>query len=212
MMRMSARGRAELAGHEGVVPGPYFDSVNVWTYGVGHTAAAGDPNPANMPRGMPDDIDAAIDDVMALFAQDLNRYEARVNDAIKVPLKQHEFDALVSFDYNTGGVYRARLSKAINQQDPNASRHFMGWTKPASIVPRREKEKHLFETGIYSNVGAAVWNVDTSGRLRGVYKTIPIVDLMPTLPVNTPDPAEQPQGIIAAIVAAFLGIFGGKRT
>ena len=57
-MKMSDRGRAELAGHEGIVPGPYLDSVGVWTFGVGHTANAGAPDPRAMPRGMPQDIDA----------------------------------------------------------------------------------------------------------------------------------------------------------
>ena len=40
-MRTSDLGIIALLGHEGIVPGPYYDSVGVLTYGVGHTASAG---------------------------------------------------------------------------------------------------------------------------------------------------------------------------
>ena len=43
MLNFSPRGIVALASHEGLVPGPYQDSVGVWTYGIGHTAAAGKP-------------------------------------------------------------------------------------------------------------------------------------------------------------------------
>lgn len=36
------------------------------------------------------------------------------NEAVTVRLEQHEFDALVSFDFNTGGIYRANLTKQLN--------------------------------------------------------------------------------------------------
>ena len=60
LLRASPQGVVALAGHEGIVPAPYLDSVKVWTYGVGHTAAAGAPFPEGMPKGMPKDVDAAL--------------------------------------------------------------------------------------------------------------------------------------------------------
>ena len=42
-MQMTERGLLALAGHEGVVPAPYRDSTGTWTFGIGHTAAAGAP-------------------------------------------------------------------------------------------------------------------------------------------------------------------------
>ena len=59
-MNMTDRGLLALARHEGIVPAPYLDVKRVWTFGVGHTAAAGAPDPARMPRGMPADLDAGI--------------------------------------------------------------------------------------------------------------------------------------------------------
>ena len=67
MMKTSSKGIAALVNHEDIVPAPYKDSVGVWTYGVGHTAGAGAPDPARMPKGMPADLDKALDDVFDLF-------------------------------------------------------------------------------------------------------------------------------------------------
>lgn len=172
-MKISDRGVLEIAEHEGIVPGPYRDSVGVWTVGVGHTAAAGGPDPAALPRGMPDNIEAAVLEYLRLFDEDLDRYEARVNQAIKAPLKQHQFDALVSFDFNTGGIFRAKLTEAINRGDLRGD-GFMGWLKPKEIIKRRKAEQALFRTGDYDANGdqIPIWRVDENGRLRGVDRTI----------------------------------------
>ena len=45
-MHMTNRGLLALARHEGIVPGPYLDVRKIWTFGIGHTAAAGPPDPA----------------------------------------------------------------------------------------------------------------------------------------------------------------------
>jgi hypothetical protein len=66
-MRTTERGLLALARHEGVVPAPYLDVKGVWTFGIGHTAEAGAPDPAKMPRGMPADLDAGIAEALRLF-------------------------------------------------------------------------------------------------------------------------------------------------
>ena len=42
-MHMTDRGLVALVRHEGLVPGTYLDVKQVWTFGIGHTAAAGPP-------------------------------------------------------------------------------------------------------------------------------------------------------------------------
>ncbi len=125
--KMSDRGLLALVRHEGIVPGPYRDVKQVWTFGIGHTAAAGDPDPAAMPRGMPADLDTGIREAFGVFRADLARYEAAVLRAVKVPLEPHEFDALVSFHYNTGGIAKAALSRArsdgIGPRRPSLKAH-----------------------------------------------------------------------------------------
>jgi lysozyme len=121
-----------LVRHEGLVPGPYLDVKNVWTFGIGHTDSAGPPDPAGMPRGMPVDLDAGIREAFRLFRSDIVAYEAEVLRAVKVPLEPHEFDALVSFHYNTGGIAKASLTRHLNAGNrAAAAQGFMGWLRPA---------------------------------------------------------------------------------
>ncbi|SNT40502.1 lysozyme [Antarctobacter heliothermus] len=164
--KTSDRGLLALTRHEGIVPGPYLDVVNVWTFGVGHTAAAGPPDPAKMPRGMPTDLDEGVRDALGIFCADLARYEADVRRAVKVPLAPHEFDALVSFHYNTGGIARATLTRYLNAGDRAAAAGaFLNWRKPAAIIPRREAERDLFRDGRYPGGTIPIWAVDRNGRV-----------------------------------------------
>ena len=165
-MHMTDRGLLALVRHEGLVPGPYLDVKQVWTFGIGHTAAAGEPDPSTMPRGMPADLDAGLREAFRVFRFDLARYEAAVLRAVKVPLASHEFDALVSFHYNTGGIARAALTRHLNAGNrAAASDAFMGWLKPAAIRSRREAERDLFAKGIYPTGTIPVWSVDRNGRV-----------------------------------------------
>lgn len=165
-MRTSPAGIAAIAAHEGFVPGPYLDSVGVWTAYLGHTAAAGDPDPAAMPRGMPADLDGALLTGMRLFREDLSRFEARVNAAIKVPVEQHEFDAAVSFDYNTGAIGRANWVRALNDGNRAlAAEEIMNWSRPPEIIGRRRAEQRLFRDGVYPDAAMAVWPVNAAGKV-----------------------------------------------
>lgn len=162
-MRTSARGMVEIAAHEGIVSMPYRDSVGIWTVGVGHTAGAGAPDPKDLPRAYAQPMARIMD----IFARDLAKFEARVNRYVRVPLEQHEFDALVSFDFNTGGIHRARLTGLLNAGNrQGAAEAFMGWTRPKEIIGRRKLEQKLFRTGQYhANGRATVYHADASGRI-----------------------------------------------
>jgi lysozyme len=165
-MHMTDRGLLALIRHEGIVPGPYRDVRGIWTFGIGHTAAAGDPDPSGMPRGMPVDTDATIREAFRIFGADIAAYEADVLEAVTVQLAAHEFDALVSFHYNTGGIYRAALTRHLNAGDRKAAgRAFMGWLRPAAIRARREAERDLFRHDRYPAGDIPVWGVDGDGLL-----------------------------------------------
>lgn len=165
-MKTSDAGIFALALHEGIVPGPYFDLVGVATYGIGHTLGAGYPDPAKMRRGMPSNLDATLRDVFDLFRHDLPKYEAGVNRAVKVPITQAQFDALVSFHYNTGAIGKASFVKRLNAGDEvGAAAGMMAYSKPASIIDRRKAEQKLFAKGIYPTGTVPVWKVDGNGRV-----------------------------------------------
>lgn len=94
-----------------------------------------------------------LQDALEIFRRDVKKYEAAVLRAVKVPLKQHEFDALVSFHYNTGGIARAKLTLYLNQGNrAAAAKGFMGWIRPPEIIGRREKEMNLFAKGDYGDL------------------------------------------------------------
>jgi lysozyme len=165
-MQTTDRGLLALVRHEGVVPGPYLDVKHIWTFGIGHTAAAGPPDPTRMPRGMPADLEAGIREAFQLFRADILTYEAEVLRAMRVPLAPHEFDALVSFHYNTGGIAKAALTRHLNAGNrAAAAQGFMGWLKPAAIRSRREAERDLFANGTYPTGAIPVWAVDHNGRV-----------------------------------------------
>jgi lysozyme len=160
-VKLSKQGAMELIGHEAIVQTKYRDSKNIWTIGVGHTRAAGEPDPATYTEVMP------LKEVFKLFQKDVQKYADDVNAALKVPVSQSEFDALVSFHFNTGGIKRASLVKSINAGDKKtAAKQFLSWKKPPEIMGRRKKEQKLFAEGAYSNGGkATVYPAGAKGKV-----------------------------------------------
>ena len=208
--KLSNRGLLEIAEHEGIVPAPYFDSVGVLTVYIGHTKNAGGVDPATMSLSMPTDIDAAIDKALALFREDVTKYETRVNDAIKVPLSQHQFDALVSFDFNTGGIYRANLTKAINSGNSKAALHFMGWLQPPEIRKRRTAEMDLYITGDYDANGdkIPIWKTNGKGKLVGQLRTMSGSEVLSRMGIK--GSIDAPTGSVHWLTELLQSLFGGK--
>ncbi len=204
-MKTSREGLIEIAAHEGIVTSPYRDSVGVWTVGIGHTANAGSPNPEIARR------EYTIAEIMEVFARDIAKFEERVNWAFKVKLRQHEFDAAVSFDFNTGRIHNASWVKDINAGNRTAAKKaFMRWKRPPEIIPRRQKECDLFFGGTYSSGGRAnAYPASASGRViwsKG--KRVDVGGLMdsavvpparpPTVPIPKPRPNHAGKADIAA--------------
>lgn len=208
-MKISDKGVAFIVAHEGVVPGPYLDSVNVWTAYVGHTAAAGAPIPADMPRGMPADLDAALREAFAVFRRDLAHYEADVEKALgRNPVEQHEFDAAVSFHFNTGAIGRAAWVDLWKrgQKDAAAASMLANWRKPAEIIGRRTAERNLFATGDYGKQGATVWHVNDKGRVVWqIARKLSQDDILALMGRTPSDPLTEIQTILHR-----LGLYTGK--
>lgn len=142
-MKTSAAGRAKITQREGNKLKAYTDTVGVLTIGVGHTSAAGAPK---VTKGMT--ITAAESD--AILSRDLALFEKAVNDAVKVPVTQTQFDALVSLAFNigTGAFKKSTLVKRLNAGDvAGAGAAFMMWNKPKEIIGRRKTEQAQFLSG-----------------------------------------------------------------
>lgn len=220
-MKISTEGLIALIGHEGIVLSRYRDSVGVWTIGVGHTKAAGGINPETFTGTL------TMKEALELLRTDIVKYEASVNAAVKVPLEQHEFDALVSFHYNTGAISRATLTKTLNAGNKRlAGEQLMNWVKPQSIYGRRKAEMMLFLKGEYPPPVATAYPADAGGNVlwsKGTRVNVESLISTPKLvipaevvpppakPIDAPaviKPAPVPEsGWLSALVKALLSAF-----
>lgn len=90
----------------------------------------------------------------ARLQMDLQRFAAEVDRALgHAPTSQHQFDALVSFHYNTGAIGRATLTRKHKAGDfAGAAREFDRWCYSGGrvlkgLVRRRIAEAALYRTG-----------------------------------------------------------------
>ena len=218
--RTSPQGIIEIASKEGIVPAPYWCSANVLTFGVGHTAAAGYPDPARMPRDFPQtdaDLRDGISNALNIFRDDLVKYESRVRRATEgVSLKQHQFDALVSWDINTGGaLWRnkktrkpAQLIQQIHRGDFSGD-GFMGWLRPPELRGRRELEQALFRDGTYTANSVPIWRTNGNYRLAGIHSRMSGEELLRKLGVT----ADEPKGTedLSWLARFILRLIGGNK-
>jgi GH24 family phage-related lysozyme (muramidase) len=87
------------------------------------------------------------------LAQDLIRYAADVARALRsAPITQPQFDALVSFHYNTGAIARATLTrKHIAGDYQGAAREFARWNRAGGRVLKGLVRRRAAESCIFNN-------------------------------------------------------------
>lgn len=119
----------------------YQDQGGVWTIGYGHTL--------NVHEGQT----ITLQDAEIYAQSDCNLAEAYVNELVKVPLSQYEFDALVDFVFNLGckNFKYSTLLELLNKGEYNlAAEQFDRWDRcggkiVAGLLRRRTAEQELFE-------------------------------------------------------------------
>ena len=144
MMNISANGINLICGFEGLELKAYDDGVGVWTIGYGTTIING----VKVKKG----DTCTTEQAKSYMAQDLKKFESAVNTAVKVPLNQNQFDALVSLTYNigTGAFKDSTLLKKLNAKDyKGAAAQFPRWNRGGGrvlngLVKRRKIEMELF--------------------------------------------------------------------
>lgn len=119
----------------------YLCSAGVLTIGYGHTGLDVLPG-------------LRISEARAneLLVADLRRFEKGVSEAVKVPLSQTQFDALIAFAFNVGlGNFRSStLLRKLNARDyAGAALEFPRWNKAKGVIlngliRRRAAEQALF--------------------------------------------------------------------
>ena len=155
-MKTSPAGRALIEEFEGLFLEAYDDFNDhivhpgehirgTLTIGYGHTSAAG------LPHVYPG-MKITKDQADQILASDLAAVEADVTHHVKPILTQHQFDALVSFDFNTGALSRSNVLRAINSGHPTlVPGDLMAWVHAggrvlSGLVRRRRAEGKLWAT------------------------------------------------------------------
>jgi lysozyme len=127
-MNVSPKAIGMIKHHEGVRQKPYRCPARLWTIGVGHVLY---PEQGKLkiddrdgfPLRPEDDRKFTMDEVDAILAADLQRFERGVERFVSVALTQGEFDALVSFSFNVGlgTLQRSTLRAKLNRNDKDGA-------------------------------------------------------------------------------------------
>ena len=140
LRQINSIGLRLIKSFEGLRLKAYQDAVRVWTIGYGTT------------RGVKPGMVITEAQAEQLLREDVRNFEQAVNSAVKAPINDNQFSALVSFSYNVGaGALRSStLLKLLNQGDYlGAANQFPRWNKAggrvlAGLTRRRNAERALF--------------------------------------------------------------------
>ena len=160
--QVSKQGLIFLASLEGVGLSKYLDSVGVWTIGLGATRSE-IPDLASWPLSKM----ITLEEAFYLLKSSITKYADAINRALKVPVTQQQFDALVSICYNIGtsGAANSTFMRRINAEEKVGTivDAILMWDKPKEILGRRMKEAKLFSTGQYGDCKITVFPISAKG-------------------------------------------------
>lgn len=149
-MQLSKAGAGAILGHEAIYLEAYRDPVGIWTIGGGHTAAAGGITPR---AGMI----ITLKEAMRIFVRDMGKFEGRVVQALEKPAigAAHRFDAMVSFDFNTGAIVKGTVDDKLNRGDVDGAMATLNLyvnargQRLAGLVKRRAEEAAMYRHARY---------------------------------------------------------------
>lgn len=154
-MKISEKGLAMIESFEGCLLKASNKLDGVWTIGYGQT---GRYYGKRVRRGM---TTTKAEAHAWLRDHSIKTYEDAVVQAVRVPLNQNQFDALVSFAYNVGvgALKQSTTLRKLNAGDyTGAADALTMWTKCngkvlAGLVRRRKEERALFLTPVAPQTG-----------------------------------------------------------
>ena len=149
-MKISEKGLSMIERFEGCLLKASNKLDGVWTIGYGQT---GRYYGKRVRRGM---TTTKAEAHTWLRDHSIKTYEDAVTQAVKVPINQNQFDALVSFTYNVGvgALKQSTALRKLNAGDyAGAADALTMWTKfkgkvLAGLVRRRKEERALFLTPV----------------------------------------------------------------
>jgi lysozyme len=144
-MQISYNGLEALKQYEGFRDKAYLDTGGVWTIGFGTTRVDGKP----VLPGMTCTLAHATE----WLRLDCAEAQTAVNQQVRSPLTQGQFDSLVSFVYNVGvtAFQNSTMLRMLNAGDHDgAAKQFDRWVYDngkviPGLVSRRKLERAMFE-------------------------------------------------------------------
>jgi lysozyme len=162
-MKVSEEGLKLLKHHEGFRKKPYLCAAKIWTIGYGHAMYPEQMRIPSTPEGMarrkafplrPEDNRVwSVEEIDELLVKDVVRFERAVLRFISVPLKQHEFDALISAVYNLGPgwLQRSQVRQKINRGDKKgAMESLLKYNKGGGVVLRGLDRRRKDEVALFT--------------------------------------------------------------
>lgn len=145
-MKMSAHGLELLKKWEGCKLTAYRDAGSKLTIGVGHLITEEEKKAGKFKGPI------SMDEALEILAADVGPAEYVVNDAVKVPLSQCQFDALVSFAFNCGcmAFRHSTLCDVLNKSEyDEVPAQLARWNKVGGkvcdgLITRRANEVNLW--------------------------------------------------------------------
>ena len=140
-MRTSDNGVELIKRHEGLVLQAYLCPAGVWTIGYGHT------------RGVKSTDRITPQQAEQFLREDLRSAETTILRPVRRPLRQNQFDALVSFVFNVGAgnFQSSTLLRKVNENpnNPDIRGEFGRWIYAKRVVlpglvKRRRDEADLY--------------------------------------------------------------------
>ena len=147
-MNISQEGLSLIKKFEGCELEAYKCAAGVWTIGYGST------------KGVKEEDTLTQEEADNLLLHEMQEYEGYINELVKAPLEQNQFDALVSWVFNLGpaNLKASTMLKFLNAGDYHLiPSQIKRWNKAGGkvlegLIRRREAEALLFEKKEWSKV------------------------------------------------------------
>jgi len=167
-MKLDVNGINLLADLEGLKLKAYKCPAGIWTIGLGNTFYA---DGSRVKEG---DI-ITKEEAYYLFHLIATKFEKTINDNVKKPLTQNQFNSLFCFCYNVGqtAFVNSTLLRLINinPSDANIAKEFLKWNKIAKIPSKGLTNRRIKESALYYTKFLLLFFLLTSCGTRKMQKS-----------------------------------------